>query len=182
MPRDGGTGHNGLVSTIDAAPATTTRKGSRFSLMNVGMTLIAAAALGMVVLGFMSATTGDASTTINDPAVERVIPHPGDLVLRQSEVGIDLAPGYRGVLVIDGQELPTFDITANDKVAPGTVLGQILDTKYDPGQSTLLFSPQVGSTIEAFSPGRHKITAFYWRAGVESRDQAHETTWFFSVS
>jgi hypothetical protein len=181
VPGNGGTVHNGLVAaTVDQAPAAP--KGRRFSLLNAGMILITAAALGLIVVGFASATTGDKSTTINDPAVERVIPHPGDLVLRQSEVGIDLAPGFRGVLIIDGQEIPVYDVNGNDKVQPGTVLGRIIDGRYDPGQNTVLFQPQEGATIQAFSPGRHKITAEYWRDGVETRDQAHQVTWFFSVS
>ena len=172
--------HNGPVAaTVDQAKSAP--KGRRLSMMNIGMTLIVAAALGLIVLGFASATTGDKSTTINDAAVERVIPHPGDLVLRQSEVGVDLAAGYRGILIVDGQEIPTFDITASDTGA-ATPFGKIVDARYDKGQNTVLFSPQEGSTVQAFSPGRHKVTAIFWRDGVEAREQGRAVTWFFSVS
>ena len=180
MPTNGGTVHNGQVAaTVDQAKSGP--KGRRLTMMNIGMTLIVAAALGLIVLGFASATTGDKSTTINDPAVDRVQPAPGDLVLRQSEVGIYLAAGYRGILIIDGQEIPTFEITASD-TGSATPFDKIVDARYDPGQHTVLFTPQVGSTVQAFSPGRHKVTAIFWRDRVEAREQGRAITWFFSVS
>src|SRR5713226_8876079 len=78
----------------------------------LGLSLVVAGALALIVFGFASAQTGDDAVEITDPAIERVLPLPGALVLRQSQVGADLASGYRGVLIIDGQEIPTQDAQA----------------------------------------------------------------------
>jgi len=182
MALDGGIRNNGLMaSTTKDPPVTRARR--RLDLRTAGLSLLAAGALALIVLGFASAKTGKQAVTITDPAVERLIPKPGDLILRQSQVGVDLAPGYRGYLVIDGQVIPTYDVQAPN-VSPGqnTNVGQPVDARYDPGQNTVLYAPQVGATIEAFSPGPHTISAFFWRDGVDTRDQARHLTWTFSVS
>ena len=182
MALDGGIRNNGLMAATTKDPSVVPAR-RRLDLRTAGLSLVAAGALALIVLGFASAKTGKQAVTITDPAVERLIPKPDDLVLRQSQVGVDLAPGYRGYLVIDGQVIPTYDVQAAN-VTPGqnTNVGQPLDARYDSGQNTVLYSPQVGATIEAFSPGPHTISAFFWRDGVDSRDQARHITWTFRVS
>ena len=139
-------------------------------------------AVALLVIGIRAARTGnDATPLITDPAVERVIPEQGALVLRQSQVGIDLASGYRGVLVIDGQELPTSDLVAVDPVAGGTVPPVANGAQFDPAQNTVVFTPREGAAIEQFSPGPHTVTAIYWKLD-QSRDQARSFTWHFKVS
>ena len=92
-----------------------------------------------------------------------MFPQHGDLVLRQSQVGVDLAPGYRGVLIIDGQELPTTDLVAVDP-ATGAQPALALDAQFDPAQNTVLFTPREGATIESSTPGEHHgATAVYWK-------------------
>jgi hypothetical protein len=52
-----------------------------------------AAGLALVIIGFASGRTGERATTL--PAAFLVLyPKPGELVLRQSEVGAKLQPGY----------------------------------------------------------------------------------------
>jgi len=139
-------------------------------------------AIALFVVGFSMARTGDEATPlITDPAVERVIPQQGALVLRQSQVGIDLAPGYRGVLVIDGQELPTSDLVAVDPAAGGTVPAVPPGAQFDPAQNTVVFTPREGALIEEFSPGPHTATAVFWKLD-QSREQARSFTWHFKVS
>lgn len=139
---------------------------------------LVALALGLIVYGFASAQTGEPSFKITDAAVEGVYPKPDSIVLRQSEVRVDLAPGYRGVLIIDGQEIPTFDLMASDQT---TSNGIQFDAVFDPAQNTVSFTPKVGATIEAFSPDRHTVTAVFWKLD-ESRDQSRRITWSFKVS
>src|SRR3954462_11320365 len=79
----------------------------------VGVSLVIASALALIVLGFASAQTGDQAVEISDPAIERVVPLPGALVLRHSQGRGPLGSGYRGVLIIDGQEIPTQDAQAS---------------------------------------------------------------------
>lgn len=144
------------------------------------MTALASAA-GVMAIGYgvVSARTGPAD--IRPPlGVDRFIPRPGDLMLRQAQVGIDLSTGYRGELIIDGQNIPTYDLAPND-CSPTSQAFAGRDAVYDPGQNTLYFTPGPGSTIERFAPGDHRIVARYWRV-CESPDTAQEVNWTFKVS
>jgi hypothetical protein len=144
----------------------------------VVLSLLVAVALVMIVYGFASADTGDSAVQITDPGVESVYPKPGAIVLRQSEIGADLATGYRGVLIVDGQEIPTFDLVATDGTASS---GATFDAVFDPAQNTVSFTPKKGATIEALSPDRHTVTVVFWKMD-ESRDTARSITWSFKVS
>jgi hypothetical protein len=141
--------------------------------------VVIAGALALIVWGVGSAQTGDSVDKPADPAIERLIPNPGEIVLRQSQVGIDLASGYRGVLIIDGQEIPTTDVPAGANPVAATTVN--LDAQFDPATNTVLFVPKKGATIEEFTPGDHRITAVYWRED-ETRDQASSYSWSFKVS
>jgi hypothetical protein len=139
------------------------------------VSLVIAAGLGLIVYGFSIAQTGTSSALL-PVGVEQVVPANGDLVLRQSMVAADLAPGYRGVLVIDGQEIPTYDI------GTGTIpSGAAFDAQFDPAQNTVSFTPKTGATIEKFSPGSHQASVIYWKMA-ESRDDAMTYSWQFKVS
>ena len=141
--------------------------------------VVVAGALALIVYGFASAQTGDSAVEISDPAIERVIPMPGALVLRQSQVGADLAAGYRGVLIIDGQEIPTKDAQAPGQANSDASVN--LDAVFDLAQNTVLFLPRQGATIEQFAPGDHQVTVVYWKL-TETRDDAKTFTWSFKVS
>jgi len=145
----------------------------------LGVSLVIAGALALIIYGFASAQTGDDAVEITDPAIERVLPLPGALVLRQSQVGADLATGYRGVLIIDGQEIPT-----QDAQAPGAANNDVAvnyDAVFDLAQNTVLFLPRQGATIEEFAPGDHQATIVYWKLD-EGRDRAKTFAWKFKVS
>ena len=63
--------------------------------------------------------------------------------------------GLRGVLIIDGQEIPTPDARG----APATANSDVrrrLDAVFDLAQNTVLFLPRQGATIEQFAPGDHQ--------------------------
>jgi hypothetical protein len=133
--------------------------------------------LALVFLGFSTAKTGDEGNKPSDPAIERLIPEPGaSLQVNQDTVGIDLVTGYRAELSIDGQPIPTSEIIASQSPA----FDEQIDAQYDAGQGTTVFTPREGATIEAFSPGRHLITATYWKV-TEGRERARTFTWGFDV-
>jgi hypothetical protein len=131
---------------------------ARRLLMALGVSV----GLLLIVLGFASGQHGDSAITL-PPEVEQVVPKPGDLVLRQSSVGIDLKSGYTGVLIIDGKEIPEDQL------------------QIDQAQATIFFTARQGAEIESFAPGQHSVTAVYWKV-TESRDQATSFTWSFKVS
>jgi hypothetical protein len=153
----------------------------RIDWSKLAIAAIATLGIGLIVAGLAAARTGDERTPkITDPAVEQVFPKDGDLVLRQSQVGVDLAPGYRGVLIIDGQELPISDLVAIDP-ATGAQPVLSLDAQFDPAQNTVTFTPREGAAIESFAPGDHGATAVFWREG-DSRLQGRSFSWQFKVS
>jgi hypothetical protein len=137
--------------------------------------------LVLVIFAFTSARTGDDTPHIDNPAIQALIPNPGDLVLRQSQVGIDLAPGYTGQLVIDSQALPTQTVVAAQP-PPGQTVAPILNVRFDPGDNTLLYQPQdvQGAPIREFAAGKHTITARFWKLD-EGEGAAQQYTWSFQV-
>lgn len=140
---------------------------------------IAALALAFIVYGCNSGVTGAAA--VHPPAgVERFVPAPGELVLRQTQIGADLATGFRGILVIDGQTVPTYDLAPND-CSENTQRFTGKDAVFDPGQNTVYYTPGPGSTIERFAPGEHRVSVVFWRL-CENQDTAKTATWSFKVS
>lgn len=150
----------------------------RTFLVSVGI----AVGLLLVVYAFSSARIGSDAQGVKNPAIERLIPGQDDLVLRQSEVGIDLATGYTGQLIIDDQALVTEEVVAAEGANPGTV-ERIVNVRFDPAENTLLYQPidLPGAPIAEFDPGQHEITARFWKIA-EGEDTARQFSWTFDVA
>lgn len=153
-------------------------------LLRLGGGLLVIGAIALIVFGFASARTGQEELT-DDPAVEQVLPSPNSpLVPPQSQIVLDLVPGYRGVLIVDGRELPTYDLVSTggpaDPSPSATFANPGLDAQYDPALSTVTFTPGEGATIEMLAPGRHNVTGVFWRVD-QSREEARSVTWGFNV-
>lgn len=129
----------------------------------LGLSAAFAAALVLIVFGFMQAQTDTDGTPQLPAGVERVFPQGGTLVLRQQEVGADLAAGYEGVLQIDGVEIPLDQLTI------------------DPGQNVVSYRPAKGKDIEEFAPGTHKVVAVFWKSA-DGRERSNTYYWSFQVS
>ncbi len=147
--------------------------------------LIASAiiAICLVAMGYAldMAVTGDEGNQL-PVAVEQIDPvRAATQVPAQTQVFVDLLPGYTGVLVIDGLELETVDL---DELRSQTKPGQQVEvpptTIYEPGNATLTFHPVEGSAISSFSQGEHVVEVIYWKV-VEGRERAHTFSWTFSV-
>ena len=100
--------------------------------------------------------------TLDGGIVEQFIPASGLKVLKQDQIGVDLAPGYEAKLALDGVPIPDYQVT---KVA---ALG------------TYTLNPVVGSDFEALPTGDHCATVTYWRT-IDGPQRATSQTWCFTV-
>ena len=77
----------------------------RYRLAVTAALVVAAAAL---YAGVRATETGDDAVVNSRPdVVEQIIPRRGAEALQQAEIGIDLAPGYEGGLILNGTAIPT---------------------------------------------------------------------------
>lgn len=124
---------------------------------------LAVVALALFVYAF---TLGRGTTDIvaTDDAVEHLVPGRGAQVVRQAEIGIDLAPEWTAVLVVNGVEIPEDQLRRVD------------------AQNQVFFTAGAGMEIEELPAGTVQVTALVWRpvAG-ETRDDADEVRWSFQV-
>ncbi len=164
----------------DAAP--TKRRRFKIDKTLLLVSLVIGVGLALVTRGLMIGVTGDERAGL-PPLVEEVNPVPqAEQALSQTSVFVDLAAGYTGVLVIDGVELPTVDVSAvaNDGVEPGEQISVPAATVYEPGNATLTFVPSEAAEITEFTEGEHQVTLLYWALD-ETPEQARRFTWTFNV-
>lgn len=158
-------------------------RGRRRPIDRTMLLISAGLAIGfiLIIAGLLSATTGRDALRLPDE-IELVDPSPGDSVLGQSEILVDLVPGYTGELVIDGQTLPVVEIVAAANPEPGQdIAPDTLVTRFDLGTNTLRFLPQEGAPIERLEQGPHTVKVVYWRID-EGPTAARSFTWQFDVS
>ena len=178
--------------TPDATPAvdtTSSRNGSsgprRRRRIDRGLLLASAGiAVGIVLvgLGLIVSVTGDEATNLPDE-IEEIAPVPDAVqVLSQTSVFVDLLTDYTGVLVIDGVEIETIDLSEIDSsaVQPGQQVDIPPATVYEPGNATLTYTPTEGAPIETFETGLHNVQLIYWRVE-EGRSRAGVYAWTFNV-
>jgi hypothetical protein len=153
----------------------------RLNRNRLAFSLAVAAAFALIVWGLNDGISGDRAVA-KPLTIDRLVPNPGDIVLRQSQIGADLANGYRGQLVIDGQEIPTYDLVPSAALCSPVTQGYSgHDTVFDPGEGTLFFTPGPESTIQKFAPGVHSITVKMWKL-CDDPNTAAPFTWSFKVS
>lgn len=148
------------------------------TLRQVVTTVIVAAALAGFVWAF---TLGDTSPTVRTSvsAVERFLPaENSSLELRQTQVGVDLAPGWIGALQIDDTPIPDdqlncFAIESCAAKASGGV---------DP-QNIFFFVPGEGKVIDELGPGPHCATAMLTPVeGTTTNTGPQSVKWCFKVA
>lgn len=153
----------------------------RFDREKLLLSLGVAAGLVLIVAGLGSATTGREGQRL--PAeFESLSPGPGDTVLRQSQIFVDLAPGYEAALRVDGIALETtrLDELTGGGVAPkpGAQVEVPATAIFDPGNYTISFLPQEGAAITEFEQGRHSVTITYWKI-TDGPSKSRSFTWEF---
>ncbi len=132
------------------------------------ITVVVIGCLAGVVVAFSMVPrddgTNDIAVTESGP-VEQLIPPRNSEILRQDVTGVDLRPGWTGVLIVNGVEIPEDQVD----LANLESLGQIL------------FTPGNDKAVEQYEAGENCVTAVVWRVE-ESRADARNTDWCFNVT
>ena len=131
----------------------------RINWPRLAISLLVAGGLTIFVLGFASG--GNSRPEGLPEAIVSFSPGPGDRVLRQAPLDVELAPIYTGALIIDGQEV----VLKYDKAA----------------KNILTFQAGKGTEIEKFSPGTHSVRVEYWKL-TETRADAQSYFWEFATT
>ena len=136
---------------------------TRFKIVASAVVAVAVALLVVAVRSFNDGNDDPVLRSGDQDVVEALIPRRDAQVPRQSRVGIDLAIGWEGTLVIDGVEIPA------DQLDVTPELGLI---EYTPGD---------GKAVEELRPGQNCVSAVIWRSQ-DGRGVADRTVpWCFEV-
>lgn len=143
---------------------------------------ILAIGLLFVVRGVLVGVTGEDRVPLPD-TIESVSPVPdAEQALAQIDVTVDLVTGYTGVLVIDGVEIETVDLSElqSQPVEPGAQISIPPVTVFEPGNHTLSYSPSANGPVDRFESGLHRVEVIYWLIE-EGRSRSRSFTWQFNV-
>ena len=132
-------------------------------MRRVVLTLLLVAGFGMFWLAGRNGGNGEVPPLATDAAVEALIPSDGSPnVLRQAELGIDLADGWVASLAVNGRVIP------DDQLRINAPLNQFF------------FAPGVGKEIEKLNAGTVVVVATIWKpVDGETRADARQVVWRF---
>lgn len=152
------------MTSPSPGPPRTPMSNARYRSIVAAALVAAGAAL---FLGVRAADTDgeDAVEVRSRPdVVEHVFPPNGDQVLRQTEIGIDLAPGHEATLIINGQPIPDEELR---KV---------------PEQNQVFFQPGEGTTFPELPGGRSCVAAVVWRSATGPGVADQTFRWCFEAA
>jgi hypothetical protein len=113
----------------------------------------------------------------DDPAVVSRVPGPGDKVLRQSEVGAELKPGYDGRVLVNGVEIPEDQMIG--ALDPGSSEAQRFGVRPN-NRNEVFFKPEQGKVIDTLRTGVNTVTIRFWPEK-EGEQSARTISWQISV-
>jgi len=124
--------------------------------------VVIASSLALAAIAVAVALSPSGSEADLPPPIESVFPPPGDTVVRQTAIEVDLPVGYRIEFEVDGTTIPAGEI--GETPATGVFIWQ-------PGPTTLL---------PGWSPGDHTVTV-RWERTIGSSPDIGTFTWTFRV-
>ena len=157
-------GQTGVVSEPHAVGPPSPASSLRYRII---VTVAVAAAAIALITGIRHTKTEDTTPVIvngRPDVVEHLIPAQDAEVLQQSEIGIDLAPGYEGLLVLDGVTIPTEEL------------------RIVPEQNQVFFAPGPGRTFAALPSGQNCVTAVVWQSARGRGPTDLSFRWCFDVT
>lgn len=136
---------------------------------------------GAIVLAF-ALTSRDSSAPLaitGNPAIEALIPAPDSEVLRQSQVGIDLAPGYDAELTINGTFIPIDEVNVlRDVENPDVSSG--IPGSFDTTLSRFLYQPLEGRAVPELRGDENCVEVRFWP--LSDPTDIEEVGWCFTVA
>ena len=144
------------------APLPSSMSQGRYRLL-IGVLLVGAAVALFVAV--RATDTGDEESGPASDVVERFVPGAGDEVVRQAELGVDLAAGYDGTILLNGVEIPEDE------------------QRRVPEQNQVFFTPGEGKAVERLLAGPNCATALVWKTA-DGRGTANDRTltWCFEAT
>jgi hypothetical protein len=149
-------------ATPSAKPPRTAEERRHAVLVGLGL----AVAAGLMALAIARTNTDDPTVEAisTRPDIEQLIPRKGAQTQRQSEIGIDLAPGYEAALIVDGTTIP------DDQL------------RRVPAQNELFFIPGDGKVIDELEAGQVCVTAIIWKSAVGRGVSDQPFQWCFKTT
>jgi hypothetical protein len=155
-----------VMSDTETPPVPRIRPGPKDWVRKIFISFLIVGALVGIFFTGKNATTGMDNTSQNLPnSVERLLPASGDEVLRQAQVGLDLADGYKATLTINGTEIRS----AEDGLITDLGTGQVL---YQPGPD---------KPVESLNSGQNCVIAMVWDE-LELESTAVPVSWCFDAT
>lgn len=152
---------------------------ARPKLARLLISLVLAIGVVVVVVGVSFAVTGRDAQHL-PKQIDDIHPvRNATQVQSQEQVVVDLAEGYTGVLNINGVDIETFSL-ADLETDQGQQASLPKVTIFEPGNSTLTFTPSKGAPIEAFTTGVNFVRVEYWKL-TEGRTFSSTFSWQFDV-
>ena len=138
--------------------------------IRVGIAALAALGIAGLIYAFFVGSDDDAGRTVTaSPAVDRVIPNPGDEVLQQQRVGVVLDARYR---------LTSLVVYPRDQLTGGVDVTAEVD--HIEGLNRFEFVPGEGRLIGALSPDTNCVVATF--VLIARPEDADTVRWCFEVS
>ncbi len=157
-------GQTGVVSEPLADGPSSPTSNLRYRIIVTLAVVVAAIAL---ITGIRHTQSEDASPVIvngRPDVVEHLIPAQNAEILQQSEIGIDLAPGYEGILVLNETTIPQDEL------------------RLVPEQNQVYFSPGPGRIFRALPSGQNCATAIVWQSAHGRGPGDLSFRWCFDVT
>lgn len=139
--------------------------------------VLVTAAIGAFVVAYLSTADSDNGNGAGTGEyVEKLIPARDSQLIQQGSVGIDLAPGWVGQLVIAGNAIPPeeLDFYVEPKPSGGTTI------PVANAGNLLQFTPGEGKVLETIPIGNTCATATVWPSDTGPED-SRQVTWCFDV-
>ena len=136
---------------------------TRFKIGAAAVLAVAAAAFVLAFLAFQDGNEDPVLQGGDSAIVEALIPRRDAQVPQQSSVGIDLATGWEGTLLVNGVEIPVDQLTLT------------------PELGLIEFTPGEGKAVAELESGQNCVSALIWRIQ-DGRGVADRTIpWCFDV-
>ena len=153
------------------------------SWRRVAIVAVLAVAAGCLVIAARSG--GDTAREGVDSAVVRYLPQPGGRVLRQSEVGVELEPGYDGRLTVNGVAIPEEQMSG--AIVEGSEAWDRLteeQRRLGPrpnNKQRVFFSPGEGKAVSEFDTGEVRVDVELWKVA-DGRESARTLSYTVFVT